>query len=424
MALLTRRVLLGLLALVASNRSATRAKAIGRISALAAVFTATTLTAVAQTSASVSAKVQAARKLLAQGQTEPAARALAAAISDNPQDGPAHLLLGEMLNDDNRSGEAIEPLTDAVRLLPNSAEAHNALGEAFSNLNSLGPARSEFEKAVQLAPKMPLAHLNLGMVLAQTEELALAAEHLDFAIAKLGATPDAARAHYLRAKVYTDTGQVERASAELHIAVKIAPEFAEAWSDLGDARKTLLDHVGALAAFERAVALSPSDPVALSRLGNELYHQGQRKRAIIELEKAARISPKDQTTLKGLLVALRADGQTARADQVKADLVAVLSELHQGQQNELGAIRLNNEGAKLDKAGDLIGAVDKYRQGLQLDPDDVGIRIDLAVALLRLGQWKEGLAQMAEAMKRRPGDPILKAAWDDALRQAPPGSWP
>jgi len=380
--------------------------------------------ALVQTTAPESAKVRGARQLLAQGKTEFAARTLAEAISDNPGDGPAYLLLGEMLNDDNRSGEAVEPLTDAVRLLPDSAEAHNALGEALSNLNALGAARAEFERALQLAPKMALAHLNLGMILAQTEELARAAEHLDFAIAKLGATPDAARAHYLRAKVYTDLSQVERARAELQVAVKIAPDFAEAWSDLGEARKTLLDDAGALTAFERAVALSPSDPVALSRLGNELYREGKIKQAILELDKASRINPKDQTTLNSLQAALRADGQTARADQVKADLVAVLRERDQSTQNEFSAIRLNEEGAKLEKAGDMKGALDKYRQGLQLDPEDIGIRVDLARALLRQGQWKEGLSQLAESMQRRPGDPVLKAAWDDALRQAPPGSWP
>jgi len=391
---------------------------------LAALFVALNCLTAAQTTAPESAKVRAARQLLAQGKTELAGRALAEAISDNPGDGPAHLLLGEMLNDDNRSGDAIEPLTAAVRLLPDSAGAHNALGEALSNLNSLRPARAEFEKALQLAPNMPLAHLNLGMILAQTEELARAAEHLDFAIAKLGATPDAARAHYLRAKVYTDLSQVERAKVELQVAVKIAPDFAEAWSDLGEARKTLLDDAGALAAFERAVALSPSDPVALSRLGNELYRQGKIKRAILELDKASRINPKDQTTLNSLQAALRADGQTARADQVKANLVAVLRERDQSTQNEFTAIRLNEEGENLEKAGDLTSALDKYRRGIQLDPENVGIRVDLARALLRLGLWKEGLSQLAESMQRRPGDPVLKAAWDDALRRAPPGSWP
>lgn len=390
----------------------------------ALAFLLLTFAAGAQTKVPESPKVQAARRLLAQGKTDQAASTLAEAIHANPSDGPAQLLLGEMLNDDDRYGDAMEPLAAAVRLLPSSAEAHNALGEALSNLNALEPARTEFEKAVQLDPAMAEAHLNLGMVLAETENLKPAAEHLDFAISKLGATPEAARAHYLRAKVYTDLGQVDRASSELRTAVRIAPEFHEAWSDLGEARKSLLDDAGALAAFERAAALSPSDPVTLTRLGNELYEQGKFKRAIPYLEKADQANPKDQTTLNTLQAALRADGQIERANQVKARLIAVLQQRDKTTQDQLNAARLNEEGAKLDHAGDLRGALEKYRLALALDPDHIGIRVNLAIALLRLGQWKEGLSQLSEAMRRRPGDPILKAAWDDAIRQAPPGSWP
>ncbi len=377
-----------------------------------------------QIAASESNKVHNARQLLAQGNTDQAARILVDAIHEDPKDGSAYLLLGEMLNDDNRSAEALDPLTNATRLLPNSAEAHNALGEALSNLNSLNPARLQFEKALQLEPKMPLAHLNLGMILAQTEQLTAAAQHLDFAIAKLGATPDAARAHYLRAKVYTDLSQVQNASTELQTAVRIAPDFGEAWSDLGEARKTLLDDNGALSAFERAVMLSPNDPVALSRYGNELFHQGQNKLAIEQLEKAASINPTDQTILNGLLAALRADNQPARAAQVKAQLVEVLRQRDQGTQNRLSAIRLNDEGTKLEKNGDSKAALEKYREALQLDPDNVDIRVNLARSLLRSAQWKEGLSQLNESMQRRPGDPALQAMWENALHQAPPNSWP
>jgi Tfp pilus assembly protein PilF len=158
----------------------------------------------AQPKAASSASVQAARRLLAQGAREQAERVLADAIRANPNDGRAQLLLGQLLNEDDRPADAAGPLTAAVRLLPDSAEAHNALGEAFNNQNALRPARAEFERALQLAPSMAQAHLNLGMVLAQMGELATAAEHLDRAIATLRTTPELALAHYLRAKVLTD----------------------------------------------------------------------------------------------------------------------------------------------------------------------------------------------------------------------------
>jgi tetratricopeptide (TPR) repeat protein len=376
----------------------------------------------AQPKAASGESVQAARRLLAQGAREQAVRVLADAIRANPNDGRAQLLLGELLNEDDRPADAAVPLTAAVRLLPDSAEAHNALGEARNNQNALRPARAEFERALQLAPSMAQAHLNLGMVLAQMGELATAAEHLDRAIATLRGTPELALAHYLRAKVFTDQSEVDKASAELSLAVKLKPDFAEAWSDLGQARKMLHD-AGALAAFQHAVALKPEDPVALTRLGAEYLHQGQVKLAIQHLEKAYGLDDRDQTTLNSLLAALRQDGQSERAQKVKQRLVEVLRERDLTTQNQLNATRINNEGAELEKSGDLRGAMEKYRQAFELDPTNVDIRVNYAVALLRLGEWKSGLQQMHEALRMRPDDGVLKAAWDDALRQAPPGAW-
>ena len=378
---------------------------------------------VAQPVAKPAASTDAARVLLAKGARAQGVQMLNAILRKNPNDGEARLLLGIVFDEDGRSGDAVEQLTEAVRLLPASASAHNALGEAYNNMNALAPARGEFEKAVELNPALPIAHVNLGMVLAQTGELARAAEHLDRALAMLGKEPEAALAHYLRAKVHTDLSEVEQASTDLREAVRIKPDFAEAWSDLGQARRTLLDDAGALAAFKRAVALSPNDPVALTRLGAEYLHEGQLKSAIATLDKSYRIDPKDQTTLNSLQTALRQDGQLARAQEIKKKLVEVLRIRDITSQNQLNAVRINNDGAALEKTGDLRGAVEKYRAAVALDPAHVGLRVNFAVALLKLGQWKEGFTQLREAMRQAPFDPQPKAVWNDAIKQAPLGSW-
>ena len=183
------------------------------------------------------------------------------------------------------------------------------------------------------------------------------------------------------------------------------------------------DDAGALLAFKKAVALSPSDPVALTRLGSEYLAQGQVRPAIVHLEKAYRINPKDQTTLNSLQTALRQDGQLERARIVKQKLADVLHDREVASQNQLNATRMNNDGSALEKAGDLRGAAEKYRTAVELNPAHTGIRVNYAVALLRLGQWKEGFSQLREAMRQAPFDPQPRAVWDDAIRQAPPGSW-
>jgi protein O-GlcNAc transferase len=357
--------------------------------------------------------------LLAKGQRPQAIRLLYDIIKTNPRDADARLLLGSVLQEEGDRAGSIVQLTEAVRLRPRSAEAQNALGEAFNAFGDAKAARGPFEKAVALDPRFAQAHVNLGLVLQQAGELDQAAMHLDRAIGLLGRKPDAAYPHYLRAKVWSGQSDVLKAAAQLQEAVALRPDFAEAWSDLGDARKTLLDDGGALAAFERAVALSPDDAVAQTRLGSQYLDEGKAHLAVAHLQEAARLDPKNQSTLYSLQRALREDGQAAQADAIKQKLAELLRDKDKDDQNLLAGIELNNQGANLEKAGDLAGALEKYRAARKLLPDHNGIRVNFAIALLRLGQWKEGLAELREAARREPDNAVLKAALDDALAKAP-----
>ena len=362
-------------------------------------------------------------ELAATGQPEKATGLLQELIRKDPRNGDARLLLGSLLAVKGNLPEAIAQLKEAVRLLPNSAEAHNTLGEAFNTAKDAKQARAEFEKAVQLNPKLAHAQVNLGMVLGEVGELVAAAEHLDRAIKMMEQTEEAAPSHYLRAKVYTEQGEKEKAAAELTTAVRLKPDFAAAWSDLGQARKALLDDAGALAAFERAATLDPENAASQARLGAEYLHEKQPHQAVIHLQQAMQLDPVDQTALFHLQLALREDGQEEQARAVKATLAEILRKKDETLQNGLTATRLNNEGVKLQQSGNIRGALEKYRAAHKLNPEHNGIRFNLAAALLRLGRWKEGLAELHECLTRDPENPTLKAMWDDAMHQAPPGSW-
>ncbi len=367
--------------------------------------------------------LDAAWDLVAKGQTEKAAALLEELIRKQPANGDARLLLGSLLAVRGNIAAAIAQLKEGVRLLPNSAEAHNTLGEALNSAKDAKHAREEFEKAVQLNPKLAQAQLNLGTVLAETGELEPAADHLDRAIELIGPTEDGALPHYLRAKVYTQQGEKEKAAVELDTAVKLRPDFDEAWSELGQARKILQDDAGALAAFERSVALDPENGVSQMRLGCEYRHQKRPHEAVGHLQKAMQLLPEDQTVLFNLQLALREDGQAEQARAIKARLVEVLRKSDETREKGLTATRLNNEGVDLAKSGDLRGAEEKFRAAHNLNPDNNGIRFNLAVMLRRLGRWKEALAELHECLARDPENPKIKAAWDDALHSAPPGSW-
>ncbi len=357
--------------------------------------------------------------LIAKGQRPQAVAILRNIIKSDPRNADARLLLGSVLMEDGDRTESLSQLNEAVRLRPKSAEGHNALGEAHNTFGDTKSAQTEFERAVALNPAFAQGHVNLAAALLQLGEADAAAKHLDRAIVLLGSKPDAAYPHYLRAKIYAESRDAANAATHLDRAVALRPDFAEAWSDLGEARKNLSDDDSALRAYSRAVELNPDDAVAQTRLGAKLLEVDKGHEAVAHLQRAARLDPNNQSTLNALQLALRRDGRRDEADAIKRRLTDLLRDKDKADQNLVAAIELNNKGATLEKAGDLPGAQEKYAAALAIYPEHIGIRTNLAVALLKLGRWKEGLQQMREALRRDPGNTDLQKALNDALAQAP-----
>jgi tetratricopeptide (TPR) repeat protein len=363
-------------------------------------------------------------QLAANGRRQEAIQVLNTFIKTNPENADARLLLGSLLMEGGQKTESIEQLTAGVRLRPNSAEAQNALGEAYNKFGNVPAARAAFEKAVALKPDSGIAQSNLGQTLLASGEAAKAADHLDRAIKLLGRTDDAADAHYLRAKAYSAQNESKQAAAQLEQAVALRPRFAEAWSDLGQARRALLDDAGALAAFERAVTANPKGAIAQYRLGAEYLRQNKPHLAVEHLQKSYELNAADQSTLNSLQMALRQDGRPEEANKVRQQLAELLRNKDKENQNHLNAVRLNNEGATAEKSGNLRAALAKYREASRLYPEHAGIRVNYGVALLRLGQWTEGLDELHEALLRDPENKQIRAALKDALAQAPPNVTP
>ncbi len=368
--------------------------------------------------------VERAWKLAGSGHSDEAIQVLTDLVQRNPNDADARLLLGSLLSEKGDRDGAVDQLTAAVRLKPASADAQNALGEAYISFGDFEAARQPLEQAVMLNPKLGFAQVNLARVLIHDADYVDATAHLDRAIDLLKPDADAAAAHYLRAKVYTAQSQAGQAAIELVKALAIRPAFPEAWSDLGEARKSLLDHPGAITAFRKAVRLAPDDSVAQYRLGEEFLTQHQPHLAIEPLRQAHRLSPDDHSILNALQKALRQDGQAKEADEIKQQLAGLLNQDEVESENEMKAVRLNNEGARLQSAGDLRGALEKYSAAAKLSPKDVPIRVNYAVAMLRLGHWTDGLNELHESLLMDPNNDKIRAALRDALAQAPAGTVP
>jgi tetratricopeptide (TPR) repeat protein len=369
-------------------------------------------------------KLEQAWKLAGNGQRGEAIHLLQSLIVTEPGNTDARLLLGSLLMEEGDKASSLEQLKTAVKQRPRSEEAQNALGEAYNKFGETAAAETAFAKAVAIRPDYGVAQLNLGQALVLQGDLSAAAKHLDRAIALLRQKEDAADAHYLRARVYSAQNQPRAAATQLESAVRMRPDFAQAWSDLGQVRKQMLDDSGALIALEQAAAANPKDAVAQYRLGAEYLHQDKIQPAIDHLRQAYELNPSDQSTLNALQMALRQSGDTEGADRLKQRLAELLRDRDRINQNKLEAVRLNNDGAALEKSGDLQGALAKYRDAAQLDPSHAGIRTNYGVALLRLGKWSEGLDELHQAWQLDPHNEQIQAALKDALAQAPDGTLP
>jgi len=356
-------------------------------------------------------------------QTE-AIQLLTTLTQTNPNNPEAQLLLGTLLSESKRYPAALDHLNQAVHLTPNNPEAQAALGEAYLNFGDLQAARNPLEQSVKLNPNAPTPQLELGRVLLEQRDFPASAQHLDKALTLLGTDPDAATAHYLRAKISAEQANPSEAAKHLEQAISIRPKFPEAWSDLGEARKLLGNHPAAIAAFQKAIHLAPDDSVAQYRLGEEYLTQHQPHLAVEPLRHAHKFAPQDHSILNAYQKALRQDGQDQEADVVKQQLAALLKQDELDSEIDMKAVKLNNEGAKLQSAGDLRGALDKYAAAARLSPKSVPIHVNYAVAMLRLGQWTEGLNELHQSLLMDPSNTKIRAALRDALAQAPAGTAP
>jgi len=361
--------------------------------------------------------LQTIRDLVSKGSFDKAVPLLRKMIAANPNHADTRMLLGTTLALEGIRGEAIEQMAEAVRLKPSSAQTHNAYGRVLSRFVELKAARQEFEQALELDPSLAGAHVNLSLILAQAGDLSEAGVHLDHAIELQGNSPNAAYAHYLRAKIWGAQNQIDKAIWELQTAVQLRADYEQAWSDLGGMRRLALDNAGAVTALQRAVVLKPEDALAQYRLGQLYLQNGDSLRAINHLKKALAQTPNDSGTLYNLMLALRKSGQVEEASAIEKRTATLQRQNSRASEVGFAASGLNTDGIQLEKSGDLSGALAKYRAALDLDPTGYGFRLNYALALCRLGRWRDGIAELREVLRVDPDNADAAKALYVALDQ-------
>jgi len=345
-----------------------------------------------------------ATKLVEAGANDQAIAILREVLREEPENGDAHLLLGSTLTLASERSEALKELQRAVELQPSSALAHFTLGTAQARLGDPEAASQSFEKTLQLDSTFAEAHVSLGMILGQQHELTGASEHLTQAIQIYGKTASAAKAHYLLAQILIDQNEPEKALRELDAAISLRPNYPEAFVAQGLIRKWQHNNAATIAAFKKAVALAPENFDAQYELGSAYLRAHTASEAVEPLRQAAKLRPSDRSVLYQLCTALQKAGKEEDAKTCQEELSMKIKKGLATAANELTSTQANNAGVELEKAGNLSGALEKYRDAVSLDPNVTVFRRNMALALCRLGRWDEGIVELRRVLKEDPDD--------------------
>lgn len=139
-------------------------------------------------------------------------------------------LYGDALDAQKKTAEAIPAYEKAVALKPDSITLRYALGALLWKAIRYDEAEQVFLEILRRQPGEPRASFNLGDIYLTNGDAAKAIPFLETAAKSF---PDEFDTHLALGKAYLGANQIEKAIAELEIAVKLNDKIAEGFYHLG-----------------------------------------------------------------------------------------------------------------------------------------------------------------------------------------------
>ncbi len=176
-------------------------------------------------------------------------------------------------------------------------------------------------------------------------------------------TDSEAKPHYWYYKGTTELilEKPEVAEKSFDEAIRLNPEYADAYTNRGVARYMQEDLVGAVADYDEAIRLDPEGADAYNNRGGARYKQEDLVGAMADYDEAIRLNPE-----------------------------------HAGAYNNRGKARSDQ--------GDLAGAVADYDEAIRLDPEFAMAYITRGDARYDLGDRSGAIADYGEAIRLNPED--------------------
>jgi len=183
--------------------------------------------------------------------------------------------------------------------------------------------------------------------------------------------------------------------------IKLKPDYAEAYNNMGVAYKENSDFSAAIESYRKAISLKPGLVEAYNNLGLAYNKLGEYQKSIDAYNKALGLKP----------------------DYAEAhnNLGVVYNELYKHEEAVISynkAIKFNNKyvsayynlGNAFNALDNYEEAVSNFKKAIQLNPNHSDAHSNLGVPLIALGRYEEALEIYDKAIQL---DPINKGAWNN-----------
>jgi predicted Zn-dependent protease len=351
-----------------------------------------------------------ARAYLAQGNSALAEEALHSATEAAPNDPAVVIEFAQFLAERGRVAEAATALEAAVRRMPDNAQVREALIRAYLGKHDMAAARAAAEDLKALHADAPDGFYFAGLVAQQENRLedsekdlqralALKPDSIDVlaalsrldvqrgkgaaAIARLKALAEHQPRNVLLlnllGQTYLATKDTTDAASALTQAIEADPRSWPSYRNRARVKVVQSDADGAIADYEAALKIAPSDPQLLMEAAALEEQHGKIDAAIAGYDALYRNDPQVRQLAANNLAMLLV---TYRKDQASLDRARELSADFASSDN--GAL-LDTNGWVRFKRGEYTAALSVLEQAVTRSPDSKVIRFHRAMAELQLG---------------------------------------
>jgi tetratricopeptide (TPR) repeat protein len=294
------------------------------------------------------------------------------------------------------------------------------IGRAYRDAGLFSEAVEEFRRALALDPSVPRGRFNLGLTyLREGGASRLREAEAEFR-AELAANPDEYFATYYLGILALYQSRWEAAVAIFEKAAALRPDNPDPYFQLSQALQELGRHDRAVEVLQKSIALTPDLahnkfqlPTAHYRLSQSLLRSGRaeegRKMLAIAAElKAQAFQAEQAMSAEGAPMGGSPLQHVADADDEPATAAGERGrqalEAAEDYFAKVAAAAHNSIGLLRARGGDFAAAAEQFVLAARWNPDQEGLRYNLALSRFKMGAYAEAVTPLEEELRAHPAN--------------------